>query len=189
MPVGEVPPSVVQLLHDLGANDDEIERAAAINRLPALAVDYVLARDFSLTVDQVAEHFATPPEYILEIYRLLGVTIDRNGRVLGPSDIALLDALSVAGTRRLGTGGDANLSQDAGENLLRVIGGSIGRIADARGEHVHPGRRVADAGRVRRHRHMGARRNADRRGGPPGCARARHPVHSPSDRRHSPPDA
>ncbi|HEY3833152.1 MAG TPA: adenylate/guanylate cyclase domain-containing protein [Acidimicrobiia bacterium] len=131
MPVGDVPQSVIQLLHDLGANDEEIESASAINRLPALAVDYVLARDFALTVDDVAEHFGTRPESIVEIYRLLGVTLDRRGRVLGTNDIALLDALSIAGTRRLGTGDEANLSQDAGENLLRVIGASVGRIADA----------------------------------------------------------
>ncbi len=131
MPTGDVPPAVLDLLHELGASDDDIERAVATNRLPALAVDRVLARDFTFTVDDVAARFDTEPELIIELYRLLGVALNRHGPALGESDIALLDALSIAGTRRLGTGDDANLSQDAGENLLRVIGASIGRVADA----------------------------------------------------------
>ena len=131
MPFGEISPEILGLLHELGATDDEIAQAAKEHRIPELAIDHVLARDFNLTVADVAARFGTSPDAICELYRLLGVTLDRGGPVLGEGDVTLLDALSVAGTRRLGTGDEANLSQDAGENLLRVIGSSIGRVADA----------------------------------------------------------
>ncbi len=131
MPAGALDPEIVALLHELGVTDEELAGAQQEQRVPELAIDHVLTRDFTLTVDDVAARFGASAESILELYRLLGVTLDRTGRVLGEGDVALLEALSVAGTRRLGTGDEANLSQDAGENLLRVIGSSIGRVADA----------------------------------------------------------
>jgi adenylate cyclase len=129
--VAGVPPEIVNLLHELGATDDEIAAAAEEQRVPELAIDHVLARDFTLTVDDVAARFDALPDDIIEIYRLLGVALDRDRPALGEADVALLQAISIAGARRLGSGDEASLSQDAGENLLRVIGASIGRIADA----------------------------------------------------------
>jgi adenylate cyclase len=131
LPIDDYNAQILQVLRGLGASDAQVEAAVASGRPAALAVDLVLGRDFAYTLDEVAARFGVPSDYIVELYRLLGVTLDPEGRVLGEADVELLDALSVAGAHRLGTGDEANMSQDAGENLLRVIGSSVSRIADA----------------------------------------------------------
>jgi len=131
MPIDDYNAQILQVLRGLGASEAQVAEAVASGRPAALAVDLVLGRDFAFTLDDVAARFGVPADYIVELYRLLGLTIDPEGRVLGEADVELLDALSVAGAHRLGTGDEANMSQDAGENLLRVIGSSVSRIADA----------------------------------------------------------
>ena len=131
MVLSEVDPEIVDLLRSLGAVDAQIEQAAVTRRLPALAVDLVLRRDFTLSVDEVAARSGTSTDELLEIYRLFGISLDRSGPALGRNDLTLLSVLRrVAG----GAGGVAsgeNFSQGAGENLLRVIGLSVSRIAEA----------------------------------------------------------
>jgi class 3 adenylate cyclase len=127
----DVDPEIADLLHDLGANDAQIERAAATRRLPALAVDLVLSRDFLLSVDEVAARSGISTDEVLEIYRLFGISLDVSRPALAGSDLILLSVLRrVAGPAGRVASGE-NFSQGAGENLLRVIGLSISRIAEA----------------------------------------------------------
>src|SRR3954451_14426962 len=124
-------PQIIEVLRDLGGTDEEIAAAVAAQRPAALAVDLVLTRDFTLPLDEVAARFDLPPDIIIEIYRLLGLAIDREGPVLCADDVALLEALAVTTSRRLDDNSSSYLSEDAGENLLRVIGTSVSRVADA----------------------------------------------------------
>ncbi len=126
----EVDPAIVDLLFGLGATEAEISDAAGARRLPALAVDLVLSRDFTLTVGEAAARGAVSPDGLLETYRLFGISLDRDRPVLGEGDVTLLAALSGAGAGEAGASGD-NFSKGAGDNLLRVIGMSIARVADA----------------------------------------------------------
>jgi class 3 adenylate cyclase len=127
----DVAPEIMDLLHDLGADDAQIERAAAADRLPALAVDLVLSRDFLLSVDEVAARSGISTADLLEIYRLFGVSLDVSRPALSMNDLVLLSVLRRVG----GPAGEAasgeNFSLGAGKNLLRVIGLSISRIAEA----------------------------------------------------------
>jgi len=127
-----VDPEIVSLLRTLGATDRQIEDAATTRRLPALAVDVVLERDFLLSVEDVAARDGISTQGLVEIYRLLGISLNRAGPELGEDDVALLTALRypMAG-RAGGRASGENLSPSAGDNLLRVIGLSIARIADA----------------------------------------------------------
>jgi len=131
MTLSEVDPTVVDLLRGLGATDAQIEQAALARRLPALAVDLVLTRDFTLSVDEVAARYGTSSDGLVETYRLFGISLNPSGPALGKGDLALLAALGHAGAGQPGPVGGENFSQGAGENLLRVIGMSIARIADA----------------------------------------------------------
>jgi adenylate cyclase len=131
MALSDVDPGIVDLLRGLGASEAQIEQAAVARRLPALAVDLVLTRDFTLSVGEVAARCGTSTQGLVEIYRLFGISLDRSGPELGEGDLALLSALGHAGAGQAGTVGGENFSQGASENLLRVIGMSIARIADA----------------------------------------------------------
>jgi adenylate cyclase len=131
MALWEVDPAIVGLLQSLGATDAQIEEAAVMRRLPALAVDVVLTRDFSLSVAEVGARLGSPTEEVVEIYRLFGLSLNCSGPALGDGDLALLAALSLAGAGHVGAGSGENFSKGAGDNLLRVIGMSIARIADA----------------------------------------------------------
>jgi class 3 adenylate cyclase len=127
----DVDPEVMDLLHDLGASDAQIERAAAVNRLPALAVDLVLSRDFLLSVDEVAARSGIPRDDLLEIYRVFGIPLDVARPALAESDLILLSVLRRVGGPAGGAASAESFSLGAGKNLLRVIGLSISRIAEA----------------------------------------------------------
>ncbi len=131
MALSQVDPTIVGMLRNLGATDTEIATAATARRLPALAVDLVLTRDFTLSVEDVATRSGTSIEGLVETYRLFGISLDRSGRVLGDGDLALLAAVRAAGAGQPAVAGAENFSKGAGENLLRVIGMSVARIADA----------------------------------------------------------
>ncbi len=131
MQLSKVDPEIVDLLRGLGATDTQIEQAAVARRLPALAVDLVLSRDFTLSVDEVAARTGASTEELLEIYRLFGIALDQSGPALGGNDLTLLSVLRGVGGGAGGAVSDENLSRGAGENLLRVIGLSVSRIAEA----------------------------------------------------------
>jgi class 3 adenylate cyclase len=131
MAPSDVDPKIIDLLHDLGANDPQIERAAEANRLPALAVDLVLRRDFLLSVDEVAAQSGISTDDLLEIYRLFGISLDVSGPTLAANDLVLLSVLRGVGGPVGGMARGENFSLGAGKNLLRVIGLSISRIAEA----------------------------------------------------------
>ncbi len=129
--LSKIDPAIVDLLRGLGATDAQIEHAAVARRLPALAVDVVLSRDFTFSVDEVAARYGAPTETLIEIYRLFGISLDRSGPSLSSDDVALLAVLGRVGGGAEGAVGGEQFSQDAAENLLRVIGMSISRIAEA----------------------------------------------------------
>jgi adenylate cyclase len=128
---GPTDPKIVALLHELGASDDVIAAAAPSGRLAALAVDLVLTRDFTLSVDDVADECGLSVSDLVELYRLLGISLVPGAGALGAGDLALLDALGLRADDDGNPGVHATLSPTAGENLLRVIGMSIARIAEA----------------------------------------------------------
>ena len=132
MALSEIDPEIIDLLRGLGATDPQIEQAAIALRLPALAVDLVLSRDLTWSVDEVAARHGTSTDELLETYRLFGISLDPSAPALSSDDLTLLSVLrGVGGIVGGATSRGGNFTQGAGENLLRVIGMSISRIAEA----------------------------------------------------------
>lgn len=117
-----VPAEVVELLRDLGASDDEIERAAADGRLAAFAVDLVFRRRGTRTPSEVAAAVGIDESIVIEVYRLLGVPLRPDDSVLGDADVEML---------RAAIQGFVTTDVPGGDDMLRVVATSLARIADA----------------------------------------------------------
>ena len=117
-----VPAEIVEVLRDLGATDEEIEREAAAERLAAFAVDLVFRRRGSLTPSEVGAAIGLDESMVIEAYRLLGVPLRPGDAVLGDADIGLL---------RRAMDGAAPVGLSSLDEVLRVVATSLSRIADA----------------------------------------------------------
>jgi adenylate cyclase len=106
-------------LRSLGATGDEIATAAAEGHLAGLAGDVVLGEGLVLTADDLAARAGTDVDRVRTIWQLLGVTVP-DGPAFSERDALFIEAAA-----------DLGLVRSQGEELLRVLGSSMARVADA----------------------------------------------------------
>jgi adenylate cyclase len=111
---------VIAFLADLGASDAQIEDYGRTNNLHGLAADLILAARLDRTARDVAAAVGTTVEAVLETSRSLGIEVrDPDERRFGEDDVPMFASLLAM----------SPLGDEGG--VLRVVGSSIGRIADA----------------------------------------------------------
>jgi adenylate cyclase len=118
-----IEPALREFLLSLGATEDQIEVAHATGHLAGLAADITLDRGFTMSPDDVAEHIGRPVEDVIEVCRLLGISVQQGVPGLGTDDERVLGELLPSAESLFDAGG--------GDELLRVIATSMARIADA----------------------------------------------------------
>lgn len=119
-----VPDDVRRYLRELGATDPEIDEMAAERNLPGLASDLVLRVKGTMTPEEaVTELGDLDVAFLVEAYRLLGITVHPGERVLNEGDVSLLRLVVDPISPVIFGGG--------GDDLLRVVATSLSRIADA----------------------------------------------------------
>jgi adenylate cyclase len=113
--------AVDAFLRSLGATDEQIETAWHDCRVVGLAGDLVFAEGANLTAADLANYVGVPVEVILSIWRTLGV-------VVPDPDLAMFSERDAAFVRFLIR---VNPVGDHGEELLRVLGSALSRVAEA----------------------------------------------------------
>jgi len=123
-----------EFLHSLGVNDDQIALAAVDGNVAALAGDVILGEGLELTVADLAARSGTDVDQVRSIWQLLGVAVPD-----GPA-FSERDARFTEDAVQLGLPG--------AEELLRVLGSSLARVADAAVslyvQTIEPAYRAAD---------------------------------------------
>ena len=117
MPGSDVTEDLRAFLHSLGVSDDQIALAALDGNVAALAGDAILGEGLEFTVADLAARVGTDVERVRSIWQLLGVATPD-----GPA-FAERDARFTEDAVQLGLPG--------AEELLRVLGSSLARVADA----------------------------------------------------------
>ncbi len=108
-------------LLSLGASRDQIEAARNECRFAGLAGDLVLSRGATLSAAALAERVGMPLEEVISMWRTLGVAIpDPEEPKFSDRDADL--TLSITGINPMG---------EHGSELLRVLGSSLARVAEA----------------------------------------------------------
>jgi adenylate cyclase len=119
--------SRLALLEELSAEgvpDAELRKAVAEDRLALLPVERVLGGDSTLTADEVAEAVDVPVDYLRRQRRALGLPqADEGERAFSEDDV---DA-----ARDLKKFLDAGLDEEGVEDVTRVIGEGMTRVARA----------------------------------------------------------
>jgi adenylate cyclase len=108
-------------LHGLGATPDQIRAAAEGGHLSGLAADLVLTSGAELTARQVGERAGTTVEDVVDVWRTLGLAVDPDDRAFSDDDVELVRGLVTLESFR----------GHEGDELLRIIGGALSRVADA----------------------------------------------------------
>ena len=108
-------------LQSLGATPKRIRAAAEAGHLPGLAADLVLTAGAELTARQVAAQVGTTVDVVVDTWRTLGVPVDPDAPAFSAADLELVRGIVVLE----GFGGHE------GDELLRIVGSALGRVADA----------------------------------------------------------
>jgi adenylate cyclase len=108
-------------LSALGATDEQIADARRQCHLAGLAGDLVLARGATLDARDLAERSGTSVEDVLAMWRTMGVLVPDEDRAMFTDDDAEFTAFLV----------QANPVGPHGGELLRVLGSSLSRMAEA----------------------------------------------------------
>jgi len=108
-------------LKALGATDEQIAEARRQSHLAGLAGDLVLARGATLTARDMAERSGTTVLDVLAMWRTMGVAVPDEDRVMFSEDDAEFNDFLV----------QANPVGTHGGELLRVLGSSLSRVAEA----------------------------------------------------------
>jgi adenylate cyclase len=109
-------------LIEYGGEPDEVERALRAGRTGALASDLVLRQGSTLSARDLAERAGLGVDRVLSMYRDVGVVVtDVDGLLFTDVDVVLVRRMSAAGEHGIVRGPD----------LLRVVAGSMERIAEA----------------------------------------------------------
>jgi len=108
-------------LTSLGATPERIREASRSGHLHGLAADLVLTSGAELTAREVAEQAGTTVEVVADIWRTLGLPFAPDGPAFSLPDVDLIRGLV----------GLEDFRGYEGDELLRIIGGSLGRVADA----------------------------------------------------------
>jgi adenylate cyclase len=108
-------------LRSLGATEEQIDTARRECRFAGLAGDLVLARGATLSADDLADRVGLTVDQVLSLWRTLGVVVpDPKTPMFSERDADF--TLSIVRVNPLGAGGD---------ELLRVLGSSLARVAEA----------------------------------------------------------
>jgi adenylate cyclase len=113
-------PELVEYLEGLGATPEQLAYAIRTGHAGGLSGDLVLSRDATMTVGQLAAVAGLPEEKILSIWRDMGIVPEPGEVRFSKADVEILETLLSA----------TDLELKGGE-LLRVIGASMSRVADA----------------------------------------------------------
>lgn len=108
-------------LTSLGATPERIRAATEAGHLAGLAADLVLAPGAELTAREVAEQAGTTVEAVVTTWRTLGLAVDPDERAFSATDVELVRGLAAL----------ENFLEREGDELLRIVGGALGRVADA----------------------------------------------------------
>jgi adenylate cyclase len=108
-------------LHGLGATPEQVRAAAEAGHLHGLAADLVLASGAELTARQVADGAGTTVDDVVDTWRILGLPVDPDERAFSATDVELVRGLVALETFR----------GHEGDELLRIVGAALGRVADA----------------------------------------------------------
>ncbi len=118
---GEGDETISDFLRSLGASDEQIETARRQCRLASLAGDLVLARGATLSADELASRVGLPVDGVVSLWHTLGVVVpDTTTPMFSDRDAEL--TLSIVRTNPIG---------EYGSELLRVLGSSLARVAEA----------------------------------------------------------
>jgi adenylate cyclase len=108
-------------LHSLGASDEQIDVARRELHLAGLATDLILSEGAELSAGDLADRTGVGVDVILGLWRTLGVAVpDEHRRMFSERDVQVT-RLAI----QLKPGGSH------GDELLRVLGGSLARVAEA----------------------------------------------------------
>jgi adenylate cyclase len=115
------PQSVDDVLHSLGATDEQIDIARRSCHLTGLAADLVLTQGATLSAADLADRAQIPVEDVLSVWRTVGVDVpDEQQLIFTDQDAQFIDFLT-----------SSNPIGSHGEELLRVLGSSLTRLAEA----------------------------------------------------------
>jgi adenylate cyclase len=115
---------LLDALHDAGVEVDELRKAVEEDRLALLPVERELGGDTDLTEPEVAEKADVPIEFLREQRRALGLPqVGDDERLFGEDD--------VKAARELRGFIDAGLDKEGVEEVARVVGESMQRVARA----------------------------------------------------------
>jgi adenylate cyclase len=119
VPTGEANEQLQAFLRSLGATTEQIAAATAEGHLAGLAGDTVLGEGLVLTAADLAARAGTDVDRVRGIWQLLGVSVPEGAA------FSERDARFTADAIQLG------LVDHLGDELLRVLGSSMARVADA----------------------------------------------------------
>ena len=108
-------------LRSLGATPEGIRAASEAGHLHGLAADLVLLSGADLTAREVAERADTTVEEVVDLWRTLGLPVAPDVPAFSGSDVELVRGLV----------GFESFRGHEGDELLRIVGASLGRVADA----------------------------------------------------------
>ncbi len=111
---------LIEFLTGLGATPQDVADAAKTSHLSGLAGDLVLARDAEMDIGELARAAGVEEEKVVVIWREMGLSPQQGDVRFGARDLEVVHLLLSA----------SELEVQGGE-LLRVIGASLARIADA----------------------------------------------------------
>jgi adenylate cyclase len=111
---------IIAFLRTLGASEEQIAAAGREGRLAGLAADVVLSRDATLTARDVAAQSGLDVDRVVSLWRLLGV-------VVPGADTPMFSERDARFTREVVAIGKVGPEDE----LLRVLGSSLARVAEA----------------------------------------------------------
>ena len=118
----EAPRDIVEFLCSLGATAQQIADTKRPSQLQQLAADLVLARAADFALEELARLSGVGVEDVSTIWRMLGVDTGRQESLtFRTDDVELIRSLARPD----------NFGSQGGDELLRVIGTALGRVADA----------------------------------------------------------
>ena len=121
MAAGDGNEAIEMYLRSLGATEDQIETARLECRFAGLAGDLVLARGATLNAEDLAERAGRDVDEVVALWRTLGVAVpDRKTSMFSERDADI--TCTIGGMNPLG---------EHGGELLRVLGSSLTRVAEA----------------------------------------------------------
>jgi predicted RecB family endonuclease len=113
--------SVEAFLRSLGATEAQIDEVRGERRFASLAGDLVLARGATLSAEDLADRAGVDVAEVLSVWRALGIVVPDGRQAMFSERDADLTAYLIR----------SNPIGEHGDELLRVLGTSLARVAEA----------------------------------------------------------